>query len=93
MTKALSLIVFAELSNVTAGQTDGQTDRQTDRIGITVHCEGADSQPTLRGRCKLFISTKLYDSKDDLDAERYRACIGSNDRPSIKDIEAAQRHR
>ena len=28
MTKALSLTVFAELNNVTDGQTDGQTDRQ-----------------------------------------------------------------
>ena len=31
MTKALSLTVFADRSNVTDGQTDRQTDRRTDR--------------------------------------------------------------
>ena len=40
MTKALSLTVFAEPSNVTDGQTDRRTDRQTDRrtdrISITI---------------------------------------------------------
>ena len=40
MTKALSLTVFAERSNVTGvrtdGHTDGRTDGRTDRIGITI---------------------------------------------------------
>ena len=35
VTKALSLTVFAEPSNVTDGQTDGRTDGRTDRISMT----------------------------------------------------------
>ena len=56
MTKALSLTVFAELSNVTDGRTDRQADRQT------VDCEDADSiryGGAMGAAADSFISRKL----------------------------------